>query len=51
MAKAILAVIFTILFGWFGTVLLSDLPEFGVVIAVAVMGGFIIYFNETHKED
>ena len=31
--------------------LFSQLPEVDVVIAVAVMGGFIIYFNETSKKD
>lgn len=51
MKKAILAVVVTILVGCFFTDWLSQLPEGGVVIAVAVMGGFIIYFNETSKKD
>ena len=51
MKKAILAALVTIFVGWFFTDWLSQLPEAGVVIAVAVMGGFIIYFNETNKKD
>ena len=51
MKQAILAVFVTILVGWFFTDWFSQLPEVGVVIAVAVMGGFIIYFNEASKKD
>ena len=51
MKKAFLAVLVTILVGWFFTDWLSQLPEVGVVIAVSIMGGFIIYFNETSKKD
>ena len=50
MKKAYFAVIVTIFIGWFFTDLFSQLPEVGVVIAIAVMGGFIIYFNETQSK-
>lgn len=50
MGKAILAMIVTFISGWIGMVigleLMGGFPEFGCVIAVAVMGAFIIYFNE-----
>ena len=51
MKKAILAVFVTIFVGWFFADWFSQLPEVGVVIAVAVMGGFVIYFNETGKKN
>lgn len=49
MKKAVLAAVVTAFVGWFFTDWLSDLPEVGVVIAIAVMGAFIIYFNEKKK--
>lgn len=48
--KAILAALITILAGWVGMVIgleyLGSYPEFGCVIAIAVMGMFIITFTE-----
>ena len=48
MGKAILAVIVTLIVGYLGTVvgleLLGNWVEFGLLIAV--MGAFIIYFND-----
>ena len=50
MGKAILAAIVTLIVGYLGTVvgveLLGNWYEFGLLIAIAVMGAFIIYFNE-----
>lgn len=53
MKKIVLAVVVTILLG-FGGIMLGNasdipIPELGTVIAVAVMGAFIIYFNEKKK--
>ena len=48
--KAILAAIVTLIVGYLGTVvgleLLGNWYEFGLLIAIAVMGAFIIYFND-----
>lgn len=48
-----LALFVTFIAGWIGIVigheLLGGFPEFGGVIAIAVMGAFIIYFNEKKK--
>ena len=49
MKKAVLAAVVTTFVGWFFVDWLSALPEVGVVIAIAVMGAFIIYFNEKKK--
>lgn len=53
MGKAFLALIVTFISGVLGMVagheLLGGFPEFGCIIAVAVMGAFIIYFNEKKK--
>lgn len=50
MAKAILALIVTVIIGLIGMVIGQDIlhgyPEFGCVLAVAVMGAFMIGFNE-----
>ena len=50
MGKAILAAIVTLIVGYLGTVvgveLLGHWYEFGLLIAIAVMGAFIIYFND-----
>lgn len=53
MGKCILAFIVTVLLG-FGGIMLGNasdipIPELGAVIAIAVMGAFIIYFNEKKK--
>lgn len=50
MGKAILALFVTFIIGCLGMVigheLLGGFPEFGGIIAIAVMGAFLIYFNE-----
>ena len=50
MGKAILAAIVTLIVGYLGTVvgleLLGNWGEFGLLIAIPVMGAFIIYFND-----
>lgn len=58
MGKAILAAIFTLIAGYLGTVigleLLGGWTEFGVLVAVCVMGAFIITSttrrSKRHKE-
>ena len=54
MGKAILAAIVTLIVGYLGMVvgleLLGGWVEFGVLVAVCVMGAFIIYFNDKKKE-
>ena len=49
MKKAIIAALTTVFAGCFFVDLFYQLPETGSVIAIAVMGGFIIYFNEEKK--
>ena len=53
MGKAILAAIVTVIVGYLGMVVglefLGNLLEFGLLIAIAVMGAFIIYFNDKKK--
>ncbi len=53
MKKAILALVITFIAGITGIIigleLLNGHPEFGCIIAIAVMGAFIIYFNEKKK--
>ena len=53
MKKAILAAVATLVAGYLGTVvgheLLDGFVEFGCLVAIAVMGAFIIYFNEKKK--
>ena len=54
MKKIVLAFLTTVLLG-FGGIMLGNasdipIPELGTVIAVAVMGAFIIYFNEKNKK-
>ena len=53
MGKAILALIVTLVCG-IGGILLGlesalPIPELGAVVAVAVMGAFIVYFNDKKK--
>ena len=51
--KAILAAIVTLIVGYLGMVVglefLGKWVEFGLLIAIAVMGAFIIYFNDKKK--
>ena len=53
MGKAIVAAIVTLIAGCLGMVIgaefLNGYAEFGILLAVAVMGAFIIYFNEKKK--
>lgn len=53
MLKSIIALVATLFAGWVGIAigheLLGGFPEFGAVISVAVMGTFIIYFNDKKK--
>ena len=53
MGKAILALVVTIICGAGGIMLGLEsslpIPELGAVVAIAVMGAFIIYYNEKKK--
>lgn len=52
MDKAILAAIVTVMVGFVSCSIFAswiNAQELGVVLAVAVMGAFIIYFNEKKK--
>lgn len=53
MEKAIMAFIVTIIAGYLGGVfgyeVMGGFPEFGCILAVAVMGAFIIYFNDKKR--
>lgn len=50
MGKAIVATVITavvgVLFMAIGYELLGGFPEFGSIVAISVMGGWMIYFNE-----
>lgn len=52
MKNALLAAAVTLAVGYLTLVLLSDVSGGGylvLLVAIAVMGGFIIYFNEAKK--
>ena len=52
MDKAIFAMITTVMTGVVSSAIFANwvnAPEWGVVLAVAVMGAFIIYFNDKKK--
>ena len=53
MGKPIAAMALTTICGFLGMVIGDDLiggyPELGCIIAIAIMGAFIIYFNEKKK--
>ena len=49
MKKALIAVIITIIVGLFVMGIFYETLEFGLLAAIAVMGGFIIYFNDKKK--
>ena len=49
MGKAILAAIVTIIVGVITSKSWVNAPEMSVIFAVAVMGAFIIYFNDKKK--
>lgn len=53
MGRAILALVTTLIMGLLGTAFgydeMNGFSEVGAVVAIAVMGAFIIYFNEKKK--
>lgn len=53
MGKALLALLVTIIMGLLGTAFgydeMNGFSEIGSIVAIAVMGAFIIYFNEKNK--
>ena len=53
MKKALIALLVTLLAGVLGMVIgiefLGGWPTFGSIVAVAVMGAFILYWNDTKK--
>lgn len=53
MGKAILAAVVTFILGYLGMVvgleLFGGFVELGILLAIAVMGGFIIYYNNRKK--
>ncbi len=53
MGKALLALFVTIIMGLLGTAFgydaMNGFSEIGSIVAIAVMGAFIIYFNERNK--
>ena len=52
MGKAIFAMIATVMIGFVSSAIFANwvnAPEWGVVLAVAVMGAFIIYFDDKKK--
>ncbi len=49
MKKAIIAVVVTLLVSLFAMGIFYETLEFGLLVAILSMGGFIIYFNEKKK--
>ncbi|MPN14987.1 hypothetical protein SDC9_162316 [bioreactor metagenome] len=53
MLKPIIAMFVTVLCGWvfaaLGHDLVNGFTELGTIVAVAVMGAFVIFFNEKKK--
>lgn len=53
MGKAFLALMVTLVLGLLGTAFgydeMNGFSEVGSIVAIAVMGAFIIYFNEKNK--
>lgn len=49
MARAVLAAVATLFIGILTMCIFTGAAEVGIVVAVAVMGAFIIYFNEKKK--
>ncbi len=53
MGRALIALIVTLVLGLLGTAFgydeMNGFSEIGGIVAVAVMGAFIIYFNEKNK--
>ncbi len=49
MGRAILSAIITLVIGLLTMSIFTGAFEVGIVVAIAVMGAFIIYFNENKK--
>ncbi len=49
MGKSILAAIITVVIGLLTMSILTSDIEIGILVAIAVMGAFIIYFNDKKK--
>lgn len=49
MKKAIFAAVLTLVIGLGVMSIFTEALEFGILAAIAVMGGFIIYFNDKKK--
>ncbi len=53
MGKALLALVVTLILGLLGTAFgydaMNGFSEIGAIVSIAVMGAFIIYFNEKKK--
>jgi len=52
MKKAMIALVITLILGILFAIIghENNFTELGSVVAIAVMGGFIIYFNEKRKD-
>jgi hypothetical protein len=51
MSKAILAAFITLVVGLLTMSVFTGAEEVGLLVALSVMGGFIIYFNEKANRD
>ena len=51
MNRAFGAMVTTFFVGWAVTSLTYQSSELGVIAAIAVMGGFIIFFNESNHKN
>lgn len=51
MGKAILSAIVTLIVGLLTMSIFTNGAEVGVLAAVAVMGGLVIYFNDRRRDD
>lgn len=49
MIKAIISMISTLVISLLVMAAFDQIPELGIVAAITVMGGFIIYFGESKK--
>lgn len=49
MGRAILALFVTLVVGLLTMSIFTGAAEVGIVVAIAVMGAFVIYFNEKNK--
>lgn len=49
MKKALLAIVCTLLVTFLVMGIFHETPELGLLAAILVMGGFIIYFNDQKK--